>query len=184
MVTSSSNNIKRAGLCVYDPKTKNIFCLKRLRPYTSESDPSFFIEQFSIPRGKCARHTESIRDCAIREFIEETGYYFRNIKIYDEIFQLYWNDPVYVRWEYSILFATADFKDFASPNLIKINKLADNDALMLARIKSKKYEHVSPRILKVTEYISAMRKRLRLYGQNNYMEFIELLARRVRNKVI
>lgn len=178
---STSTNIKRAGLCVYDPKTKNIFCLKRKRPYTRESNPSFFIEQFSIPRGKCARHTESIRDCAVREFIEETGYYFKNIKIYDEIFQLYWNDPSYVRWEYSILFATADF---ASPNLIKINKLSDNSALMLARLKSKKYEHVFPKILKITEYSSLMRDRLKLYGRNNYMEFIELLTRRVCSNVI
>lgn len=176
MVTSA--NIKRAGLCVYDTNTKNIFCLKRKRPYTRESNPSFFIEQFSIPRGKCARHTESLRDCAIREFIEETGYYFNNIHIHEDIFQLYWNDPKHVRWEYSILFASADF---SKKNLIKINKLSDNNALMLARVKSKRYEHVFPKILKVDEYISLLRDRLKLYGRNNYLEFIDVLLQKMQD---
>lgn len=172
----ASTNIKRAGLCVYDTSTKDVFCLKRKRPYTQDADPKFFIEQFSIPRGKCARHTESLRECAIREFIEETGFYFKKIHIYDDIFQLFWNDPKHVRWEYSIFFASADF---SKANIIKINKMSDNNALMLARVKSKRYEHVFPVVLHVNKYVSLLRKRLELYGRNNYDKFINILMSRI-----
>lgn len=170
--------IKRAGLCVLDFKTRHIFCLKRKRPYTRESNPNFFIEQFSIPRGKCERQSESLRDCATREFIEETECYFHKIEFCKDVFNLYWHDPTNVRWEYTMFFAYAAFSKSNIVQFSHLKKIPDGLPTVVVTIapeisKPKRYEPVFPHVLKYDIYKTLVLDRLPLYGPNNYKGFLK-----------
>lgn len=171
--------IERSGLCVIDKESERMVVLIRECPYKArEIVPSknpIFVEQYSLPRGKCQERNENLQQCALREFIEETRVFFVDVKFSKSYFNLYWCDPPNVKWEYRIYFAFASLKE---ENLIHVNQnyKIDNMNTIHIRKKDLKYEPMKPAFLNILNYTFLVRERLHLYGDNNYLEFIEHLT--------
>lgn len=166
----------RAGLCVIDIKSNKMITLVRNSPYVGGStDPRIFVEQYSLPRGRCLGKNEKLQVCALREFVEETRLYFRNITFSKTFCNLYWHDPITLKWEYKIYFA---FASFEKKNLIHIERQYNIPMVNTIYIKRKnlKYEPLEPVFIDVSIYIKLLKERLHLYGDNNYMEFMEQLT--------
>lgn len=170
-------DISRAGLCVIDNQTKKILVLVRDVPYnnfivrtsSNANKDNKFVEQYSLPRGKSLGRFENLRYCAIREFIEETKLFFKDLKFSGEYFDLYWHDPI--KWMYRIYFASASF---SNKNLIRITKSYNLPKIgcVPIKVKNQKYEPLTPIFQEITTYIDLIKERLHLYGSNNYNELI------------
>lgn len=174
--------IRRSGLCVIDPKSLQLFVVRRKRPYTCldrSNNPKaslktnkkipFFVEEYQIPRGKCNGSQESLKNCAIREFIEETGFYFKSLEFLDTFFNLRWYDNG-VEWKYTIFIA---FASFAPKNMIRV-KNVDFMKLKLKFTKNN-FEPLIPQIMHLNVYFKKISERLHLYGENNYEFFLNFL---------
>lgn len=151
-----------AGLCVLDVKRKKIIVLKRKIPYDGSvpDDSGRFVEQISIPRGG-ALDNENLFRCAKREFFEETRFKLKSMEYLDETFNLYWCDPQSKKWEYTIFFAVASLK---SKNIMKVRSLYTTSLF-------------TPTIMKITDYTSSITNILKLYGDNNYIEFTNFILK-------
>lgn len=170
---SRKSNVKRrrAGLCVLDPRNRLIYIVRRKYSYGAHVHgklaPSWrgnFVEEFQIPRGCCHDSRETLEQCALREFIEETGVYFKQIKILPTPFQLVWYD--YGKWEYTIFFA---FAIMEASNLIRVK---ESEFMELKLKFATQYEPITPQIMDVANYVTEVQHRLHLYGPNNYPEFL------------
>lgn len=170
----------RAGVCLIDPKQKKILVLKRKTVYekTWRSNPRVFLEQYSLPRGGCKNRKEPPLTCAIREFIEETGFFPKEGYISSESFNLFWYDPENVKWEYSIYFVLADL---SNENKIKID---DNSNIFIPLIdestkicRFSKYEPAVAQVMSLETYICEMNLQLCKYGKTNYKDLLEMIKK-------
>lgn len=178
MLLNRNNKIHRSGLCVIDRDTNEIVVVMREEPYPTRSivrnKKMIFVEQFSLPRGKCIERSETLKQCALREFVEETRIFFKKYQFAKTHFDLYWYDPINIKWEYRIYFAFASLSD---ENLIRVDRslIIPNLDTIYIRRKDIKYEPMKPIFIKIINYIELVTKRLSLYGNNNYVEFLNVL---------
>lgn len=173
--------MNRSALCVFDSKLNLIVILKRKCEYmaTWRSNPSIFLEQYSLPRGKCKNKREPLLKCAIREFIEETGFFVKECLLLDETVNLYWYDPLdkkNEKWQYKVFFLEASLE---ASNVIRIEK-DQNVFIPLMNDSSERcvfshYEFADVDIVSIDEYLREMELQLTKYGENNYGEFLSVL---------
>lgn len=163
--------MKKAGLCVFDRSSRNICVLKRLRPYTKKCNPHRFVEEFSLPRGGQNHSKEDLKDCAIREYIEETGHYFKVIQFLPYKFDLKWTNPKSKVWVYTIFFAVASF-DVSNIHFVR-NKEKVNGIKIDFRKRC--FEPLRPLIISIDHYKKLIMERLDLYDKNNYVDFFNFL---------
>ncbi|AQQ79957.1 nudix domain protein [Leptopilina boulardi filamentous virus] len=138
-------NVCRAGLLVINDN-KESFIINRRQSYNETylnnwrtCNNMFFWEKIQIPRGK-SKKNESLLECAIREFVEETGVILLgNGFLYKKPFILYWIDDN-KRWEYKIylLYWNTDSK-FNSSNFLKVKKIFHNDDNFQITLSNDKY---------------------------------------------
>lgn len=163
--------MKKAGLCVFDKSSRNICVLKRLRPYTKKCDPSRFAEQFSLPRGGQNYSAENLKNCAIREYVEETGHYFREIHFLPYEFNLKWTNPKDKVWVYTIFFAATSFD---TSNIRIVNDKEKINGITID-YRKRRFEPLRPLIIPIEHYKQLVMERLELYDKTNYVEFFNFL---------
>lgn len=170
----------------------NIVPKQKLSTPTPAPAPPPFIEEIQVPRGRCEKD-ETLLNCAIREFMEECGIYFKSIHFLTEAYRLQWEDIGYGQWEYKIFFGIASFNSnniirvtnhtwanpFRMPNL-NTTTTTTTTSLYNNQRKRRRYEPIepgNPETIPIVEYIGEIQKRLPLYGNNNYSQFLRLLER-------
>ena len=161
----------RAGLCAIDVESQKIVVVERKKSYSNAHifRCGEFVEKYQIPRGRCCE--ESIKNCAIREFIEETGLFFKEYTILNMTFDLFWEDPIDTFWKYKIYFC----KTSLDPNnIIRITENTFNG--MKLNVRSRRFEPLIVRIMYIQKYIDKLNNQLIYYmGQHNYKDFIEII---------
>lgn len=166
--------INRAGLCVVEKSSKRIYVIQRQRPYTKQCNPHKFVEQYSIPRGKQIKSTESLQNCAIREFIEETGHFFKKIEILPQQFILRWINPENTLWEYKIYFAITSFH---KSNFYQFSSPHNSSGSNFINKRNWYFEPYKPYIIPFDTYRNLVAERLHLYGENNYHRFFVFIEK-------
>lgn len=200
LISAMKKTQSRSGLFVMDTSRKNVVVLKRLRPYTPEISKAFgFVEEYSIPRGGHLTQREPSISCAVREFIEECGFFFREFLLLHDTFELQWNDPPTATWRYTIHFMIANFKSKVYIKQKYIPSIVEQITRIFQKQKSQsgpvpiklepfqaedlpeykyggghaRYECVIPKIFKYKEYKQLVSNRLGLYFNSNYLDFFE-----------
>lgn len=174
--------MSRAGLCAFDSALQKIVILKRNHPYGTgmrwRQSPSTFVEQYSLPRGKCLNSSEPLIQCAIREFIEETGMFFEKFRLFNEGFQLTWTDPEHKIWKYEIFFIEADL---SIANTIKVDEFSNLEIPKIGMTtdvcKFTKYEPAVKLIMSIPEYIKLLENQILCYKTSNYLDFVNHLKK-------
>lgn len=158
------------GLFLMDANHNSIIMFRK-KPYLfKQKRMKKFIEQYYIPRGKKINR-ETVVNCAIREFVEETRFIPKSLHLLKKPFKLVWKDCG-VDYEYLIFFGfTNNLKD---PN----NFITEGDGEEFLEItkqlgcKITNYEYDIVLLIKLEEYIEKMNSILQLYEKSNYKEFI------------
>lgn len=182
--------MRSAGLfIILEPDKAVLLCARRSYDGTTyyERDTvvlqqANFLEKISIPRGKRDNQDIFEYETAIREFIEETGTFFRNAYVYQKPFVLQWKDCG-VTYKYSI------YVGIVKEGLVNVSREPNTFCVKLASdyrnndyrivIETRKHNNELPRyvyIIPLQEYFQYMNeKQLVTYDSSNYLEFFEFV---------
>lgn len=184
----------KCGIIIFNEQ-KEIYFLFRIRPYSRcIVKPRLYVEKYCIPRGK-KKEFENDLQCAAREFIEETGFFFNRITILPNVFTLTWDDPPGHEWKYTILFGVVKSHERILIDLNKTDisrmlsifnedknfKEYTNLKMLLDPREPKRRkihsEFVTPMIDSFETFKKIITVNLPLYGRENYTELFILLGR-------
>jgi len=168
----------RAGLVAFDKESGDLVVLERERPY--QGNAKKFVEQFSLPRGE-VKGGEDPKVGAIREFIEETKFFPKVFNFKDYTFDLFWHDPIHIKWSYKFYFMECELRPQNCINF-ELKKLNVKDFDVFSSfpnipetIKFNNVEKYLVKIMSIDAYINKMMGILPLYGENNYNDFFIFL---------
>lgn len=171
----SLNRPHRVGLLLYDPGIRQLFILKRKKPYglsgknvsivdrpiwrtnekSSSSSSGGFVEQYFIPRG-IVNKNETFQTAAVREFFEETRQIPTMLILTGQQFVLYWNDPIEKQWTYTILFGLASFAE--CHHLLNVPKKFRNDFFLQNYLKNRVFFSIPSEKVLLDKYSSVQCK--------------------------